>query len=95
MLGYIGVHEIVGEAYVANVAVSQKYRRFGIASALLGEAEKGAKERGCEFISLEVRKSNVPAISLYEKRGYTVRGVRKNFYSDPTEDGIIMTLDLG
>lgn len=95
VLGYIGVHEIVGEAYVANVAVSQKYRRFGIASALLGEAEKGAKERGCEFISLEVRKSNVPAISLYEKRGYTVRGVRKNFYSDPTEDGIIMTLDLG
>ena len=95
VLGYIGVHEIVGEAYVANVAVSRKYRRFGIASALLGEAEKGAKERGCEFISLEVRKSNVPAISLYEKRGYTVRGVRKNFYSDPTEDGIIMTLDLG
>ena len=95
VLGYIGVHEIVGEAYVANVAVSRKYRRSGIASALLGEAEKGAKERGCEFISLEVRKSNVPAISLYEKRGYTVRGVRKNFYSDPTEDGIIMTLDLG
>ena len=95
VLGYIGVHEIVGEAYVANVAVSPKYRRFGIASVLLGEAEKGAKERGCEFISLEVRQSNVPAISLYEKRGYTVRGVRKNFYSDPTEDGIIMTLDLG
>ena len=95
VLGYIGVHEIVGEAYVANVAVSKKYRRFGIASAILNEAEKGAKERGCEFISLEVRQSNVPAISLYEKRGYTVRGVRKNFYSDPTEDGIIMTLDLG
>ena len=95
VMGYIGVHEIVGEAYIANVAVSNRYRRLGIASVLLNEAEKGAKERGCEFISLEVRQSNVPAISLYEKRGYTVRGVRKNFYSDPTEDGIIMTLDLG
>ncbi len=95
VIGYIGVHEIVGEAYIANVAVSHKYRRFGVASALLDAAETGAKERGCVFISLEVRKSNVPAISLYEKRGYTVRGERKNFYSDPAEDGIIMTLDLG
>ncbi|MBQ8227878.1 MAG: ribosomal protein S18-alanine N-acetyltransferase [Clostridia bacterium] len=95
VLGYIGVHEIVGEAYIANVAVSKKYRRFKIASALLAQAESGAKERGCLFITLEVRKSNAPAISLYEKRGYTVRGERKNFYSDPTEDGIIMTLDLG
>lgn len=95
VLGYIGVHEIVGEAYIANVAVSNSYRRSGVASALLSRAENGARERGCEFISLEVRKSNTPAISLYKKRGYTVRGERKNFYSDPTEDGIIMTLDLG
>lgn len=95
VLGYIGVHEIAGEGYIANVAVSKNYRRFGIASALLDRAEKGAKERGCDFISLEVRKSNVPAITLYKKRGYTVRGERKNFYSDPVENGIIMTLDLG
>ncbi len=95
IMGYIGVHEIVGEGYIANVAVSKKYRRSGVATALLSQAEKGAKERGCEFISLEVRKSNIPAISLYEKRGYTVRGERKKFYSDPVEDGIIMTLDLG
>lgn len=95
VVGYIGVHEIVGEAYIANVAVRNSYRCRGIASALLEAAENGALERGCVFISLEVRKSNVPAISLYKKRGYTVRGERKNFYSDPTEDGIIMTLDLG
>lgn len=95
VLGYIGVHEIAGEAYIANVAVSRKYRRFKIASVLMAEAESGAKIRGCEFISLEVRKSNSPAIALYEKRGYTVRGERKNFYSNPTENGIIMTLDLG
>ncbi|MBQ8783284.1 MAG: ribosomal protein S18-alanine N-acetyltransferase [Clostridia bacterium] len=95
VMGYIGVHEVAGEAYIANVAVSEKYRRFKIASALLAQAESGARERNCEFISLEVRKSNVPAISLYEKRGYTVKGERKNFYSNPTENGIIMTLDLG
>lgn len=94
VLGYIGVHEIVGEGYIANVAVSKKYRRCNIATALMDMAEKGAKQRNCDFISLEVRKSNIPAIALYEKRGYTVRGERKNFYSDPVEDGLIMTLDL-
>ncbi len=95
VMGYMGVHEIAGEGYIANIAVRQKYRRRNIAWALMDEAEKGANGRGCDFISLEVRESNVPAIALYKKRGYTVRGVRKNFYSNPTEDGVIMTLDLG
>ncbi len=94
VIGYIGVHEVAGEAYIANIAVKPEYRRMKIASALMTQAENGAKERGCEFISLEVRKSNVPAISLYEKRGYTVKGERKNFYSNPTENGIIMTLEF-
>lgn len=94
VMGYIGVHEVAGEGYIANIAVSGKYRRMKIASALMEKAENAAKERNCEFISLEVRKSNTAAISLYEKRGYTVRGERKNFYSNPTENGIIMTLEL-
>lgn len=94
VIGYMGVHEIAGEGYIANIAVSGKYRRMKIGSALMSKAEADAKSRGCEFISLEVRQSNHAAISLYEKRGYTVRGVRKNFYSNPTEDGVIMTLEL-
>lgn len=93
-IGYIGVHEVAGEAYIANVAVLGEYRQNGVATELLNAAEKGAADRGCEFISLEVRKSNEPAISLYKKRGYTVRGERKSFYSNPTEDALIMTLDL-
>ncbi len=94
VIGYMGVHEIVGEAYVANIAVNNAYRRRGVASALMQRAEKDAKERNCEFISLEVRKSNFSAISLYEKRGYKIMGERKNFYSNPTENAIIMTLEL-
>ena len=43
------------------------------------------------FISLEVRTSNIKAISLYEKFGYKTEGVRKNFYDDPREDALIMT----
>lgn len=94
VIGYIGVHEIVGEAYIANVAVLPQYRNLGVATKLMEAAERGARERNCIFISLEVRKSNAPAIALYEKRGYKTVGERKNFYANPTEDGLIMTLNF-
>lgn len=64
--GYIGVQEIVGEAYITNVAVSEKFRRRGIAEKLLEEAERGAIKRGCVLITLEVRASNNPAKALYK-----------------------------
>ncbi len=89
--GYIGVQEICGEAYVTNVAVFEKYRKMGIGRLLLQAACDGAKGRGCEFITLEVRQSNTAAINLYESEGFEVAGIRKNFYSHPTEDGVIYT----
>lgn len=91
VLGYIGVQEICGEAYIANVAVRPEYRRLGIGERLISAAAEGAKERNCEFITLEVRKSNAPAIALYTKQGYNIAGERKNFYSNPVENGLIMT----
>lgn len=94
VLGYIGVHEICGEAYIDNIAVRPDYRRMGLGERLLCEAQNGATERKCEFISLEVRKSNASAIALYEKQGYNIAGERKNFYTDPDEDGLIMTKGL-
>lgn len=92
ILGYIGVHEVCGEAYIDNVAVHPDYRRFGLGEKLLQAAQENAFGRGCDFISLEVRKSNVGAISLYKKLGYQTVGERKNFYTDPAEDAVIMTL---
>lgn len=89
--GYIGVQEICGEAYITNVAVFGEFRKLGIGRALLESACDGAKSRGCEFITLEVRESNLPAITLYESEGFEKAGVRKNFYSAPTENGVIYT----
>ena len=89
--GYIGVQEICGEAYITNVAVFGKYRKYGIGRVLLKAACDGAKSRSCEFITLEVRESNIPAITLYESEGFEKAGVRKNFYSAPTENGVIYT----
>ncbi len=91
VVGYIGVQEICGEAYITNVAVSAEHRKSGIGRALLKAACEGARSRNCEFITLEVRESNSAAILLYESERFEKAGIRKNFYSSPTENGIIYT----
>ena len=89
--GYIGTQEIAGECYITNIAVHPEYRRSGIAQALLSVAIAGAMERVCAFITLEVRVSNMPAIALYSKNGFTVAGERRDFYTKPDENAYIMT----
>ncbi len=91
LLGYIGVQEICGEAYITNIAVFGEYRNLGVGRALLKAACEGAESRNCEFITLEVRESNKAAIFLYESEGFVTAGIRKNFYSLPAENGIIYT----
>ena len=91
VLGYIGVQEVCGEAYITNVAVFNEYRKLGIGRKLLKTAADNAESRNCDFITLEVRESNKTAISLYESENFEIAGIRKNFYSYPTENGIIYT----
>lgn len=88
---YMGMHIVLDECYIANVAVKSSCRKQGYGRRLVENALFTAKERDCTFISLEVRKSNLPAISLYEKCGFEKVGERKNFYSSPTENALIMT----
>ena len=92
VIGYIGVHEVCGEAYIANIAVDRAHRRMTLGRRLLNAARDAAKSRDCEFISLEVRKSNTAAIGLYSGMGFEAVGERKNFYTAPSEDAVIMTL---
>lgn len=89
--GYVGSYFVSGEVYITNVAVKNKYRRKGVAVGLLSKLIDLAKEAKSEFVSLEVRCSNTPAISLYGKLGFEKLGVRKNFYENPREDALIMT----
>lgn len=91
VLGYMGISCILDEGYVTNVAVFPEYRNSGVASALIERVFSHAKDNGLSFVSLEVRKSNFAAISLYEKFGFKVEGERKNFYRNPTENALIMT----
>ena len=88
--GYMGLQIFGGEGYVTNVAVLPEYRKQGIAESLIREQMKNKMS----FITLEVRESNLPAISLYTKCGFKNVGIRPNFYSAPTENAIIMTYEF-
>jgi len=91
VLGYAGMQAILDEGYITNIAVAPSARRLGIASALLGRLLDLGRELNLAFLTLEVRESNVPAISLYEKFGFKVVGKRKNYYEKPKEDALLMT----
>lgn len=93
VLGYAGLQTVLDEGYINNVAVSPAFRRQGVAGELLAAFVRfGAAKLA--FLTLEVRASNAPAIALYEKYGFQEAGRRKNYYDDPKEDAILMTLEF-
>ncbi|MCL2530922.1 MAG: ribosomal protein S18-alanine N-acetyltransferase [Oscillospiraceae bacterium] len=92
--GNIYVDEIAGVADINNLAVFAGYQRQGIANRLLAQAELGAALRGCTHVHLDVRESNAAARALYASRGYQEVGSRPSYYSKPTEDAILMTLEI-
>ena len=87
VMGYIGIQIFSGEGYVTNVATLPEYRKKGIAEALV----KKALENKMEFLTLEVRERNIPAINLYNKLGFETVGVRPKFYREPEENALLMT----
>lgn len=89
--GYAGMHCILDECYIYNVAVFPAYRRQGIAGALLDALEDYARAHGASFLTLEVRASNMPAIRLYRGKGYQEVGARPNYYDKPREDALLLT----
>ena len=90
VVGYIGSYICMEDVDITNVAVDKSYRQNGIANMLLERFCIICKEKRIERIGLEVRKSNLAAIHLYEKQGFENVGIRKNFYRKPTENAIVM-----
>ena len=91
VVGYAGLHVVLDEGYINNIAVGEAYRRQGVASALLDVFLRFAEANALAFLTLEVRASNAPAIALYAGHGFEQVGRRKNYYEDPKEDAILMT----
>ena len=93
ILGYIMGSEDGDTAFIDNIAVAKSARREGVGTALMAYFLLGLPE-AVESVSLEVRESNIPAQGLYSKFGFKEAGIRKNLYSSPRENGIVMIMDL-
>jgi len=93
--GYIVARETAGELHINNVAVRSEYRRRGIGAALLERVIQEARLRKANTAFLEVRSANHAAQALYEKSGFRAIARRANYYSEPREDAVVMSLVLG
>lgn len=85
--GYMSMQVCCGEGDIMRVAVLPDYRRLGIGRALLEECFSANK---LDAVFLDVRENNIPAIKLYESFGFEKIGIRKNYYSNPTENAVMM-----
>lgn len=90
ILGYLGMYIFSDEADISNVAVSKQYRRQHIAKQMMDDILLKAQAAGVKHVTLEVRETNVAAITLYENMGFVEAGIRKNYYEEPTENALIM-----
>ncbi len=90
VIGICGLRDIAGEGEITNVSVDIRYRRKGVAAAMLKRVLEDGAKLGIEAFTLEVRRGNLPAVRLYEKFGFAQEGVRRDFYENPREDALIM-----
>lgn len=94
VVGYAAVLCAADEGNLVSIGVEEDCRNMGIASELLDILYGEALDRGVTSINLEVRKSNKPAISLYEGEGFKAVGQRPRFYRNPEEDAILYIKEL-
>lgn len=90
IIGFAGCWISFDEAQVTNIAVTAIQRNKGCGKLLMEQMMCAAVARGVERMTLEVRPSNMPAIRLYERLGFSAVGVRKGYYQDNGEDAILM-----
>src|SRR6266536_1511066 len=93
IVGYAGLWLMVDEAHITTFAVHPEHRRRRIGERMLQRMFEIAEEMGAEWLTLEVRVSNLAAQRLYEKYGFRRAGVRRRYYSDNNEDALIMSTE--
>ena len=93
LVGYLIVSRYVDAWHVMNVAVDPDHRGRGVATMLLERLFELTADDAQRGYTLEVRVSNAAAIALYERLGFTARGLRRGYYTDNREDALIMWKD--
>lgn len=94
LAGYVSVYHLGAELEIINIAVNPALRRQGVGASLLRHVRSEAELSGAERIILEVRRTNAPAIALYQSQGFTQAGIRRNYYPDTGEDALVYVLCL-
>ena len=94
VVGYIIYWQIRDDVQVNNIAVHPECRGLGLGEAMMRYAIAKSREAGATFVTLEVRQSNTPALTLYRKLVFEIMGTRKNYYTKPDEDAYVMALVL-
>ncbi len=90
LVGYTGCMLVAGEGHITTVGVAPSWHRHGIGTRLLYRVATEARQRGAHALTLEVRVSNTGAQSLYRAFGFAPVGIRKNYYAEVNEDGLVM-----
>jgi [ribosomal protein S18]-alanine N-acetyltransferase len=93
LVGYLIVSRYVDAWHVMNIAVDPPHRGRGVATMLLERLFELTVDDARRGYTLEVRVSNANAIGLYERLGFTARGLRRGYYTDNREDALIMWKD--
>lgn len=94
VVGYAIAHVVADESELLNIAVHPDRRGHAIGAALLDTLLDRCRQRGATSMVLDVRESNTPARTLYERRGFVTVGRRRRYYQHPDEDGLLMHAPL-
>ena len=90
LIGFCSFWRVFDEMHLNNLAVDPVHRRRGVAASLLTHVLAEAPGLGVTRALLEVRRSNAGAWRLYERFGFSVAGTRRNYYSHPVEDALVL-----
>lgn len=93
LIGYAGAWLILDEGHITNVAVIEECRSQGIGTGLMKALMQYAANMGVQYMTLEVRKSNLTAQKLYRSLGFIELGVRKRYYEDNGEDALLLVCE--
>lgn len=93
IIGYIGLW-VDDNMTITNIGISKDMQHHGYSQLLMNEAIKVAIENNCQYITLEVRVSNIIAINLYKKNDFKIKAIRKNYYQDNFEDAYLMVKEV-
>jgi len=92
-IGFCSFWRVLDELHINNLAVLPDFRHRGVGSALLAFVLDEGARLGARRATLEVRRSNTPALMLYERHGFAVAGIRRDYYTNPQEDALILWKD--